>query len=81
MQHDRFDNPIVVKSEAEGGQQSLRTAREARDFLLTSWPGKKSEKYRAAIQACHDAELGEKPAMAARRAFMTASREVDIILN
>ena len=74
MQHDRFDTPIVVKSEGKGGQLALRTAREARDYLLTSWPGKKSERYRAAIQACHDAELGEKPAMAARRALRAAPR-------
>ncbi|WP_353937450.1 DUF982 domain-containing protein [Mesorhizobium liriopis] len=56
-------------------ENRTRSSRLSSDELA----GQKSEKYRAAIQACHDAELGEKPAMAARRAFMTASREVDIL--
>lgn len=79
MQNDRFEMPIAVKSGSVDGEQLLRTAQEASQFLLTNWPGKRSPKYRAALQACHDAVSGEKPAMNARRAFVAAGREADVL--
>ena len=81
MQNDRFDTPITVRSGATGPATLLRTAREASDFLLGQWPGKKTERYRAALQACHDAVAGDKPAMTARRAFLAAGREADVLLK
>lgn len=80
MKNDRFDTPLSVKSPAAGAPILLHTAKEASDFLLQSWPGKKSPKHRAALQACHDATSGEKTAMNARRAFLAAAREVDLIV-
>ena len=81
MQIDRFEEPLTVKSPLTGSPQLLRTAQEASQFLLSQWPGKKSEKYRAALQACHDAAAGNKPAMAARRAFLAAGREADVLVK
>lgn len=60
---------------------TLRTAKEASAFLLNSWPGKRSPKHRAALQACSDAMSGEKPVMSARRAFIAAAREVNVFIN
>lgn len=79
MQNDRFEVPIAVRSPSADGEQLLRTAQEASQFLLNGWPGKKSPKYRAALQACHDAVSGDKPAMNARRAFVAAGREADVL--
>lgn len=81
MQNDRFESPIAVRSGPAGPGRLLRTAQEASEFLLTQWPGKKSEKYRAALQACYDAVAGGKPAMTARRAFLAAGREADVLVK
>ena len=67
MENNRFETPVTVKSVTAGSTQLLRTAREASEYLLNSWPGKRSPKHRAALQACHDALAGDKPAMNARR--------------
>ena len=81
MENNRFETPITVKAASAGATQLLRTAREATDYLLNSWPGKRSEKHRAALQACHDALAGDKPAMNARRAFIVAARESDVFIS
>lgn len=81
MENNRFDTPVTVRSDTAGATLLLRSAREASDFLLNSWPGKRSPKHRAALQACHDAISGDKPAMNARRAFVAAAREVDVFVN
>jgi Protein of unknown function (DUF982) len=81
MENNRFDTPVTVKSGEAGASQLLRSAREASDYLLNSWPGKRSPKHRAALQACHDAIAGDKPAMNARRAFIAAAREVNVLVS
>jgi uncharacterized protein DUF982 len=81
MENNRFETPVTVKSTTAGGTLVLRTAREASDYLLNNWPGKRSPKHRAALQACHDALAGDKPAMIAKRAFIAAAREVDVFVS
>jgi hypothetical protein len=80
MQHDQFDTPITVKLEAAGALVTLRNARETSDFLLNRWPGKRTDKHRAALQACSDVQNG-KPAMGARRAFVAAAREAGVFTD
>ncbi|MGB3386907.1 MAG: DUF982 domain-containing protein [Pseudaminobacter sp.] len=81
MQNDRFETPVTVRLAPDGEPRILKTARDASDFLLHNWPGKKTPKQRAALQACHDAQNGHKPAMTARRAFIAAAREADILVT
>lgn len=81
MENNRFETPVTVRSGSAGPEQLLRTAREATDYLLNNWPGKRSPKHRAALQARHDAIAGDKPAMNARRAFVAAAREVDVFVS
>jgi hypothetical protein len=81
MTQDRFEVPLAVKSGGDGEPLLLRTASDASDYLLNKWPGKKSPKHRAALQACHDAVAGDKPAMTARRAFIAAARETDVLIS
>lgn len=81
MENNRFETPVTVKSAEAGSTRVLVSAKEASDYLLTSWPGKRGPKHRAALQACHDALAGDKPAMIARRAFIAAAREVDVFVN
>jgi hypothetical protein len=81
MQNDRFEVPVTVKFGSPAQHKILRTPQDVSDFLLNNWPGKKSLKHRAALQACHDALAGDKPAMTARRAFLAAAREVDVVVS
>lgn len=81
MENNRFETPVTVKSPEAGPDRLLRTAREATDYLLNQWPGKRSQKHRDALQACHDAIAGDKPAMTARRAFIAAAREVNVFVS
>jgi len=81
MENNRFDTPVTVKAAPEGSTKLLKTVRETTDYLMDNWPGKKSPKHRAALQACHDALSGDKPAMNARRSFIAAAREVDVFVS
>ena len=78
MENDRFETPVTVRVGPDGTLLTLRTTRETSDFLLTRWPGKRTEKHRAALQACADAQDGNKPVMGARRAFVAAAREAGV---
>lgn len=81
MENNRFETPVTVKADTAGEILLLRSAKDASDYLLNKWPGKRSPKHRAALQACHDAMAGDKPAMNARRAFVAAAREVDVLVT
>ena len=78
MQNERLDVPVTVKFGSPEQQKILRTARDLSDFLLNSWPGKRSPKHRAALQACHAVIDSGKPAMTARlRALRLQKEEAD----
>ncbi|AZN73002.1 DUF982 domain-containing protein [Georhizobium profundi] len=81
MQKDQFDTPIIVKVDAAGTLLTLKTARDTSEFLLNQWPGKRTEKHRAAIQACSDVVNAGKPPMGARRAFVAAAREAGVFVD
>lgn len=81
MEKYQFDTPITVKVDEVGGLLTLRTARDTSDFLLNRWPGKRTEKHRAALQACSDVQNAGKPAMGARRAFVAAAREAGVYVD
>lgn len=81
MKNDQFEIPITVRSGTAGTNVALNSAREATDFLLNTWPGKRTPKHRAALQACHDAMSGDKAVIAARRALIAAAREADVFVS
>lgn len=81
MPHTRFDVPVAVTFGSPAQEKVLRTARDTSDFLLNSWPGKRSPKHREALQACHAVITGSKPAMTARRAFLAVAREAGITVT
>ncbi|GAA4121691.1 DUF982 domain-containing protein [Aminobacter aganoensis] len=81
MENIRFETPVTVKSDPAGTPLILRTAKEASAFLLNNWPGKRGPKHRAALQACSDAMSGERPVMAARRAFIAAARDASVLIT
>lgn len=81
MENIYFETPVIVNVDPAGSVLTLRNPREASDFLLNKWPGKRSPKHRAALQACSDVGAGNKPTMAARRAFVAAAREAGVLVT
>ena len=81
MENNRFETPVTVRSATPGPDKVLRSAREATDYLLNGWTGKRGPKHREALQACNDALAGSKPAMVARRAFIAAAREGSVFVS
>ncbi len=81
MEKHKFDTPITVRIDATGSLLTLRTARDASEFLLNQWPGKRSEKHRAALQACLDVQNAGKSTIGARRAFVAAAREAGVFAD
>ena len=80
MEKDQFDTPSV-KVDATSALFTLLTARDTSDFLLNRWPGKRTEKHRAALQACLGVQRGNKPPIGARRAFIAAAREAGVFAD
>ena len=81
MKHVPFDTPVTVRGDAAGALLTLRNAGDASDFLLNKWPGKRTDKHRAALQACADVQGTGKPPIAARRAFVAAAREAGVFVD
>ncbi|TPK90637.1 DUF982 domain-containing protein [Mesorhizobium sp. B2-4-16] len=82
MANEKFDQPVTVVTELTGGgQETIADAVACLDFLLRRWRGKRSEKHRAAIQACADTNSGRRPASFARKAFIVAAREAAILVT
>lgn len=81
MENTKFDQPVTVKGGAESTVLALRGPRDAANFLLNGWLGKRTEKHRAALQACSDVIDRGKPAMVARRAVVAAVREAGVLID
>jgi hypothetical protein len=81
MENPKFDTPVTVLANAEGGQLNIEDVQAGTDFLLKSWPGRRGEKHRDALQACSDASAGKKPAATARRAFAAAARDAGVLIK
>lgn len=82
MANEKFDQPVMVVADpTSGGQETIGDAAAGLDFLLKRWRGKRSEKYRAAIQACSDTNSGRRPASFARKAFIVVAREAAILVT
>ncbi|MFE0015922.1 DUF982 domain-containing protein [Mesorhizobium sp. NPDC059054] len=81
MEKQKFDPPVTVLAGPSGGQETISDATGCLDFVLKRWPGKRSDKHRAALQACSDADSGRRPASFARKAFIAAAREAGILVT
>ena len=81
MAHEKFDQPVTIIADPAGGQEAIGDAAACLDFLLRRWRGKRSDKHRAAIQACTDTNSGRRPASFARKAFIAAAREAAILVT
>jgi len=81
MANEKFDQSVTIIADPAGGQEVIGDAAACLDFLLRRWRGKRSDKHRAAIQACADTNSGRRPASFARKAFIAAAREAAILVT
>lgn len=81
MDNNKFETPVTIKSDEAGTLLTLKNARDGIDFLMNRWQGKRTEKHRAALQACSDVIDGNKPAIGARRALVAAAREAGVFVD
>ncbi|MBZ9861653.1 DUF982 domain-containing protein [Mesorhizobium sp. CA12] len=81
MANEKFDQSVTIIVDPAGGREAIGDAAACLDFLLRRWRGKRSDKHRAAIQACTDVNSGRRPASFARKAFIAAAREAAILVT
>jgi hypothetical protein len=81
MDHNKFETPVTVKDDTASAYITLKTAQAASDFLLNRWQAKRTDKHRAALQACSDVIGGSKPVIVARRALVAAVREAGVYVD
>jgi hypothetical protein len=81
MDHNKFETPVTVKDDTASAYITLKTTHAASDFLLNRWQAKRTDKHRAALQACSDVIGGNKPVIVARRALVAAVREAGVYVD
>jgi hypothetical protein len=82
MRDESFDIPISVKTGRPGRQKTLASAAQAAQFLVDRWPeSQRGPKYRNALKACMDVLEGRKRIAAARKAFMQAATEAELVVK
>lgn len=77
----KFESPVTVFTDPAGGKATIGDIGACSHFLLRNWPSKRSDKRRAALQACSDVSSGKRPPEIARRAFVAAAREAGILVS
>lgn len=82
MRDEQFDVPVMIESGRSGRALSVTSTVQAAALLVDKWPDKKrGPKYRAALKAMMDAIEQRRTVGTARRAFMAAAREADVLVR
>jgi hypothetical protein len=76
---DRYFKSSVTIEPRLGRFREAATVAQAALFLIREWPATRGEKYRASLQACLDVLDGKKLPYRARKAFVAAAREANIL--
>lgn len=76
----RFDQPVRVALGPSGNvTYTVDRVAQAADILLNRWPTEAGKKHLAARRACLAVLEGLKDAQVARKAFVAAAEEADIL--
>jgi hypothetical protein len=82
MEDQRFDEPVQVMLGGPGKIRVVTSTTEAAECLLKyRWPRGTGKKHRSARQACLDVLAGLRQAAEARKAFVAAAIESDILVG
>jgi len=74
-----WEYPVDLQLGGIGNKRTITATCFACECLLTSWPGERSPAYCRALNMCLDAMDGKVPQGAARRAFIEAAAEADVL--
>ncbi|MDB5554910.1 MAG: hypothetical protein JWL86_4894 [Rhizobium sp.] len=74
-----WEYPVDLRLGGIGNQRTITATCFACECLLTLWPREHGPAYRRALTICLDAMEGRVPQSAARRAFVDAAAEADIL--
>ncbi|BBD37160.1 DUF982 domain-containing protein [Aminobacter sp. NyZ550] len=71
-----FNPPVVIARENRAGRRTIASAWEALEWLRLRRPACTGPRYRSAVRICRDVLDGLRAPPDARRAFISAAREV-----
>ncbi|BAV52775.1 Uncharacterized protein MLTONO_p0305 (plasmid) [Mesorhizobium loti] len=74
----RFERPVVIQIGQYDSEREVVEVNDAASILLRGF-GRRTEKHRAAMDACLRVLRGEANSLAARKAFVAAAREANIL--
>lgn len=82
MHEKPFDKAIRVRLSPTGKVHTVRSTREAADFLGSiDWPGERGPLHRDATDACNKVLDGHRSTSDARNAFEAAAREAGMLVD
>jgi len=82
VEDKHFDQPVqILTGKARSVTRQVRSTAEAAKYLLYHWPIGGGRKHLAARKACLDVLEGLKAANVARKAFVAAADEADILVG
>ena len=74
-----FDNPVMLRLGRPESYRSIKSAREAAECLMTSWPLERGNRHRDAVETCLKVLDGHRSAADARSALVEAAKESGIL--
>lgn len=82
MRDEPFDVAVTVGAGKAGRRRVVRSTLQAASLLVDKWPDKnRGPKYRSALLACMDVMEGRKAVASARRAFVGAAKEAEMLVR
>ncbi len=85
MDPKRWSRPVTFEENARGSPRgsycTIVSTKEASRVLLTRWPTGSGRQYRKARQVCLEVLDGKRPPSEARRAFLEAAREAQVVVH
>jgi hypothetical protein len=82
MRDEPFDVAVTVGAGMPRRLRIVRSTVQAASLLVDKWPDKdRGPKYRFALKACMDVMEGRKAVASARRAFVGAAKEAEMLVR
>lgn len=74
-----FARPVLVQFGRSGALRKIATTGEAAECLATVWPLERGPRHKLAIATCLEVFDGRRSSEDARRAFVEAAEESDVV--
>lgn len=81
MDSKPFEKPVTVELGHVGKYRSVHSTQEAMECLTTTWPLNRGPRHHDAVETCMKALEGYRSVEEARRAFVDAAMESDVLVS